>query len=217
VSQPETQVNFCKHIRPLFLSSPSTIIFIANYRTMKKIIASILILAVASTSFAQTSKQNAKVESKEVKKEPLPALVAAPTQNTTETKTDSTPPNPNAAKMSFKEETYNFSEIPEGPQVTHEFKFSNTGKEPLILSNVRASCGCTTPSWPKEPVLPGKDAVILVTYNTQGRPGSFNKTITITSNANEPNKIISIKGEVVKAEPEKSVPLEQPSLLSPKN
>jgi hypothetical protein len=125
--------------------------------------------------------------------------------------------NPNAAKIAFKEETYNFGEIPEGPQVTHEFKFTNTGKEPLILSNVRASCGCTTPSWPKEPVLPGKDAAILVTYNTQGRPGNFSKVITITSNADQPSRVIDIKGEVIKADPEKSVPLEGPSMLSPKN
>ncbi len=137
---------------------------------------------------------------------PLPSTVAAPAAA-----------NPNAAKLNFKTETHDFGEVPEGPQVTYEFKFSNAGKEPLILSNVRASCGCTVPTWPKEPVLPGKDAVILVTYNTQGRPGSFNKSITITSNADEPNKIIYIKGEVVKAEPEKSVPVEAPSLLAPKN
>lgn len=137
----------------------------------------------------------------------------APAAQTTEAK----PANPNAAKLAFKEENYNFTEIPEGPQVTHEFKFTNTGKEPLILTNVRASCGCTTPSWPKEPILPGKDGAILVTYNTQGRPGPFNKSITITSNADTPEKIIYIKGEVVKAEPEKSVPVEQPSLLAPKN
>ena len=125
--------------------------------------------------------------------------------------------NPNAAKIAFKEETYNFGEIPEGPQVTHEFKFTNTGKEPLILSNVRASCGCTTPSWPREPILPGKDASILVTYNTQGRPGNFSKVITITSNSDQPNRVIDIKGDVVKADPEKSIPLEQPSLLAPRN
>jgi hypothetical protein len=126
-------------------------------------------------------------------------------------------PNPNAAKISFKEESYYFGDIPEGPPVTHEFKFTNTGKEPLILSNVRASCGCTTPSWPKEPILPGKEGSIMVTYSTQGRPGTFSKVITITSNADNPNKVIDIKGDVVKADPEKSVPLEQPSMLSPKN
>ncbi len=123
--------------------------------------------------------------------------------------------NPNAAKIAFKEDTYNFGDIPEGPPVTHEFKFTNTGKEPLILSNVRASCGCTTPSWPKEPILPGKDGTITVTYNTQGRPGNFSKTVTITSNADEANRVIDIKGDVVKAEPEKSVPVEGPSMLSP--
>src|SRR5688500_17244752 len=123
--------------------------------------------------------------------------------------------NPNAAKILFKEDTYNFGDIPEGPQVTHEFKFTNTGKEPLILSNVRASCGCTTPSWPKEPILPGKEGAILVTYNTQGRPRNFSKTVTSTSNADEPNRVIDIKGDVIKADPEKSVPLEGPSMLSP--
>lgn len=125
--------------------------------------------------------------------------------------------NPNAPKIEFKEETYNFGELVEGPQVTHEFKFVNTGKEPLVLSNVKASCGCTTPSWPKEAVLPGKESTILVTYNTQGRPGPFTKSITVTSNSSAPSKVIYIKGEVIKGEPEKSVPTEAPSLLSPKN
>lgn len=128
-----------------------------------------------------------------------------------------TPPNPNAPKITFKEEVYDFKEVPEGPQVTHEFVFTNTGKEPLVLSNVRASCGCTTPSWPKEPVLPGKEGTIVVTYNTQGRPGPFTKTVTITSNADVPEKVITIKGEVIKDDPEKSVPKAQPSMLSPKN
>jgi Protein of unknown function (DUF1573) len=142
---------------------------------------------------------------------------ATGTPAATSTPAAATPPNPNAPKIVFPEETYTFGEVPEGPQVTHEFKFSNPGKEALVLSNVRASCGCTTPSWPKEPILPGKDAVILVTYNTQGRVGPFNKSITITSNADTPSKVIYIKGEVVKAEPEKSVPVEQPNMLMPKN
>ncbi|HWB62708.1 MAG TPA: DUF1573 domain-containing protein [Chitinophagales bacterium] len=124
--------------------------------------------------------------------------------------------NPNAPKMNFKEDTYVFGQIPEGPQVTHEFKFTNDGKEPLVLSNVRASCGCTTPSWPKDPILPGKEAIILVTYNTQGRVGNFTKSITVTSNANPTTKIIYIKGQVVKADPAQSVPEEAPSMLAPK-
>lgn len=136
---------------------------------------------------------------------------------TTTTDKPASPPNPNAPKIEFKEDSYDFKELPEGPQATHEFKFTNTGKEPLILSNVRASCGCTTPSWPKEPILPGKDGTIVVTYNTQGRPGPFTKSVTISSNASEPNKVIIIKGDVIKEDPDKSVPKEQPSMLTPRN
>jgi hypothetical protein len=127
------------------------------------------------------------------------------------------PANPNAAKMQFTEETYEFGTLPEGPQATHVFKVKNTGKEPLILNTVKASCGCTTPAWPKEPILPGTTGEITVTYNTQGRVGPFTKSITITSNATEPTKVIYIKGEVVKAEEEKTIPLAQPSMLAPKN
>lgn len=162
---------------------------------MKKIFASLLLFVAVSTA---VNAQNAAA--------PLPAGVAAPPAA-----------NPNAPKIVFKEETYNFGELSEGPQATHEFKFTNTGKEPLVLSKVQASCGCTTPSWPKEPILPGKDAVIVVTYNTQGRPGAFTKSITVTSNADTPSKVIFIKGEVVKEDPAKSVPMEQPSMLAPKN
>ena len=127
-----------------------------------------------------------------------------------------TPPNPNAPKIVFANETHQFGTLLEGPQATHEFRFRNEGKEPLILSNVKASCGCTTPAWPKEPILPGKDGVILVTYNTQGRIGPFTKNITITSNAETSTKVITIKGEVIKPEEEKAVPLAKPSMLTPK-
>lgn len=145
-------------------------------------------------------------------------LAVAQTTTATETRgATAAPNNPNAPKIVFREENFNFGDIPEGPAVTHEFKFTNTGREPLVLSNVKASCGCTTPNWTKEPVLPGKEGVITVTYNTQGRPGGFNKTVTITSNADEPNKIITIKGEVQKEDPAKSVPMEQPSMLTPRN
>jgi hypothetical protein len=131
-------------------------------------------------------------------------------------KTTEAKPNPNAPQFKFENELFDFGEIAEGPQATHEFKFKNVGKEPLILSNVKASCGCTTPSWTKEPVLPGKDGSIAATYNTQGRPGPFSKAITITSNAGEATKVITIKGNVITAEQDKSLPVKSPSLLSPK-
>jgi hypothetical protein len=93
-------------------------------------------------------------------------------------------PNPNAAKFQFTGgETHDFGTLPEGPAAIYEFQFKNTGKEPLIIQNASASCGCTTPTWSKDPVLPGKTGKITVQYNTQGRPGPFTKTIFIQSNA----------------------------------
>lgn len=124
------------------------------------------------------------------------------------------PSNPNAPKIEFKENEYDFKDIDEGPQAKHEFVFTNTGKEPLILSNVKASCGCTTPSWPKEPILPGQQGKILVTYNTQGRPGPFTKTITVTSNASEETKTIVIKGKVNPIPEKNTVPVKD-NMLSP--
>lgn len=106
--------------------------------------------------------------------------------------------NPNAPEFKFEEEVHNFGTIEEGPKVTHEFKFKNVGKEPLIITAARASCGCTVPQKPEGPVLPGEDGVITVTYNTKGRLNSFNKAITITSNAKKATKVIYIKGTVVK-------------------
>ena len=77
----------------------------------------------------------------------------------------------------------------------HKFKFTNTGKEPLIISDAKGSCGCTTPNWPKEPIRPGETGVIKVKYATD-RIGAFEKTITLTSNADTPSKVIKIKGVV---------------------
>ena len=125
--------------------------------------------------------------------------------------------NPNAPKLKIGEESYDFGTVVEGPQITHDFKIKNEGKEPLILSNVRASCGCTVPTWPKEPILPGKESVISATYNTSGRPGHFAKTITIESNAAGGNKVVTITGDVIKPEDDKSIPVAKPSMLKTNN
>lgn len=102
--------------------------------------------------------------------------------------------------FNFNEEIHDFEEIPEGEKYTHEFLFTNIGKSPLIIQGVKASCGCTTPDWPKDPILPGESASITATYNSKGRPGPFNKGITITSNAVTPTKRLFIKGKVIPAE-----------------
>lgn len=92
--------------------------------------------------------------------------------------------NKNAPRFKFEGgETHDFGTIKEGPQAEYVFVFKNVGKSPLIIQNASASCGCTTPEWPKEPIMPGKKGKMVVRYNTQGRVGPFNKTVFITSNA----------------------------------
>ena len=106
------------------------------------------------------------------------------------------------ASIAFKEKdnSHDFGTVPQGTPVSYVFNFTNTGKAPLVLSAVNASCGCTTPEWPKEPVAPGKSATIKATYNA-ANPGPFTKTITVVSNASTPNLVLTIKGEVKTATP----------------
>ena len=100
--------------------------------------------------------------------------------------------------ITFERTDHDFGKINEADgKVTTIFTFKNEGMEPLVLSNVRASCGCTTPKWPREPIEPGQTGEITVTYNPNGRPGRFTKTVTITSNATEPTTRVTIKGEVI--------------------
>ncbi len=109
-----------------------------------------------------------------------------------------TPVNPNAAVMDFETDIVDYGTIEQGADPYREFKFTNTGKEPLIITNAKGSCGCTIPEWPKEPINPGESSVIKVRYDTK-RIGAFTKTVTISSNATTPTKVIKIKGKVEKA------------------
>lgn len=100
--------------------------------------------------------------------------------------------------ITFEKTEHDFGSIhEEDGRVSVVFEFKNEGMSPLVLSNVRASCGCTTPTWTKEPVEPGQKGSITVTYNPNGRPGNFSKTVTITSNATEATKRVFIKGTVI--------------------
>ena len=105
--------------------------------------------------------------------------------------------------IKFVSEIHDFGTIPEGPAADHEFVFTNTGKEPVIIQRAQPSCGCTTPSYSKDPILPGKTGSIKASYATQGRPNAFTKTITVVTNLG--TKVLTIKGNVEKA-PESSVP-----------
>ncbi len=104
--------------------------------------------------------------------------------------------NPNAPQIKFEKLVHDYGKILRGSDGKSTFKFTNNGKEPLILSRPRSSCGCTVPTWPKEPILPGNSEEIEVTYNTS-RTGAFMKTVTIMSNATTPIVVLKIQGEVV--------------------
>jgi len=102
------------------------------------------------------------------------------------------------AVISFDDKTHDFGKVnEEDGKITYVFNFTNRGNSPLVVNRVQASCGCTTPTWTKEPIEPGKKGAVTVTYNPQGRPGVFTKTITVYSNAAEEQFVITIHGEVV--------------------
>ena len=140
---------------------------------MKKL--SLLVVSLAFVSFGSYAQESVKA--------------AAP--DTAKVKAD----NPNAPEMTFENETHDYGTVKNGADGTCEFKFKNTGKEPLIISNARGSCGCTVPTWPKEPIMKGQTATIKVHYDTK-RTGAFTKTVTIESNAKTNPRVLTIKGTV---------------------
>ena len=113
--------------------------------------------------------------------------------------------NTNAPEITFAEKVHDYGTLFVGGDGNCEFEFTNTGKEPLILSSVRSSCGCTVPSWPREPILPGKKEVIKVKYDTK-RLGPINKSVTVMSNAKNPTEVLRISGNIVKKPEESTIP-----------
>jgi len=101
----------------------------------------------------------------------------------------------NGPEIAFENETYDFGVLKQGAPCMIDFKFKNTGKEPLVVTHAQASCGCTVPESPKDPIQPGGTGVIKVRYDSN-RIGSFEKAITVTSNAKTQQKILHIKGKV---------------------
>ena len=99
--------------------------------------------------------------------------------------------------IAFDEASKDFGDITQGDKVEHVFKFENTGKSPLVISNVEATCGCTVPSWPKEPILPGAKAEIKVSFNSAGKMGKQNSVVRIYSNASEPIEKVSMISNVL--------------------
>jgi len=101
------------------------------------------------------------------------------------------------AKIEFKTETIDYGKVARGSDGVRTFEFTNTGEAPLVISDVKSSCGCTVPEKPKEPIAPGESGIIKVKYDTNRSTGPFRKAITVSSNAETPTKVLKIKGELV--------------------
>lgn len=101
-----------------------------------------------------------------------------------------------AAQITFEEEVFDFGDIVEGDVVEHVFKFTNTGKNPLIINNASGSCGCTVPLWPRDPIAPGQSGEIQVKFNSTGKHGEQNKSITIYANTLPNKTVIRVVGGV---------------------
>lgn len=110
-------------------------------------------------------------------------------------KSQNAPAKEQLAAFQWVSTTHDFGKIKQGVPVTHEFKFTNTGKTPLIITNVQASCGCTSPGWTREAVPPGGEGYVKATFNA-ANAGRFDKTVTVTANIESGFVTLSFKGEV---------------------
>ncbi|WP_395625358.1 DUF1573 domain-containing protein [Daejeonella sp.] len=148
---------------------------------MKKILSFLVLLSFLAACTNQTP-----TVSKTVDQNPLTA-------------TDSVD-NSNLPAFKFEKEVFDFGEIKEGEKVSYDFKFKNIGNAPLIISSATATCGCTIPEYPSEPLAPGAEGVIRVVFNSSGKPGMQNKIVSITANTNPTLTELNILGNVLSKE-----------------
>lgn len=120
--------------------------------------------------------------------------------------------NPDGPIMEFESKTVDYGTMEQHGEPLRILKFTNVGKEPLIIKNCKGSCGCTVPDWPKEPIMPGESSQIEIRYATN-RLGRINKTVKVTTNEGATPHVIKVVGNILKAEEEESVPKAEPSML----
>ena len=122
----------------------------------------------------------------------------------------------NGPEIEFEKVVHDYGDVPYNGNGECEFRFTNTGNEPLLVQKPKSSCGCTIPSWPKEPILPGESEIIKVNYRTN-RVGNINKTVTVTSNAiSNPTVVLRITGRVLE-QPTEAMPEKKDDAGSPVN
>ena len=156
---------------------------------------------VAAISF--TACKNEGSAAKDAARESL-ATTATTAPATTPAATPAAPAAPVGplTSIEFEEDSYDFGEIMEGEKVVHLYKFKNTGKEPLVISNAKGSCGCTVPEWPREPIPVGGSGEIRVQFDSKGKGkvggATQAKKVTLTANTDPAQTFLNIKGKVNK-------------------
>jgi len=132
--------------------------------------------------------------------EPVSTVTPNAPATTTPTPPAATPaPTGPTTNMTFDETEFKFGTVDEGEVVSHTFKFTNTGSNPLIISNAKGSCGCTVPQWPREPIPAGEAGSITVEFNSKGKKGPRNQKVTITANTDPVQSFVALVGEVTPA------------------
>lgn len=167
---------------------------------MKKIILSLAVICFAAfTLSAQVNTSNKSdkevTQKQDIEQRKKDQERFAKEKAAKENQTNPQANNPNAPVITFDKLVHDYGTFAQHGDGNCEFKFTNDGKEPLILSNVRSSCGCTVPTWPRQPVLPGQSEIIKVKYDTK-RVGMINKSVYVYSNANESPITLKIKGKI---------------------
>jgi hypothetical protein len=161
--------------------------------------------AAASTAAAAVA-EKATTVAKDVKA--VAASASAPAAKVEPSTANVTPAPPVVAggkttTAKFEEMSYDWGTIAEGEKMTHIFKFKNTGANDMIISDAHGSCGCTVPEWPKEPIKPGKSSQIKVIFDSKGKAGDQNKSVTLTANTEPSSMALMIKGKVTPKEEKK--------------
>ncbi len=140
---------------------------------MKKVFLGLLVISVLFSCDIRNTKNKGDVQA----------------SNSTQTFTDST-------TVQMIDSVYNFGRVTDGEKVEYSYRFKNTGKKPLIISSAVASCGCTVPEKPEEPIKPGETGFLKVVFNSAGRVGPVHKDVTVTSNAYPQFPVLQLTGEV---------------------
>ena len=175
-----------------------------NMQTIKKVFLSLTVVAVlASCGGGELESRITKLEGRVAALEGKGGTASAnssskitPVRNSV-AESDVKPEGPLPAFI-FEKETHDFGTVKDGDVVETVFTFTNNGEAPLIISDVKGSCGCTVPEWPKEPIPVGGTGDLKVKYNSKGKSGIQNKSVTITANTWPKTKRLSIKANVIK-------------------